>query len=127
MGVFKKKEKKQPQTSNTQPEYDIHTRLEMARRNLAQIKQQVQQQNSSCVDIQQGITEIAEECEILQKKNRISWRRTVILCILFLLLGIGVNVGAFLYAEGEVRERAQNLEQEYNTKRADLEQKLSEE
>lgn len=123
MGVFKKKEKKQSQTSIL----DIHTRLEIARRNLAQRKQQVQQQNDSCVSIQQDLVKITEECATLQEKNRKHWRRTVVLCLLFFLLGAGINAGMFLYAEGEAREYAQNLEQEYNTKRADMEQKLSEE
>lgn len=120
MGLLKKKNKQQKKETI----YDIHTQLENARRDLGIRKQQELERNNSCVDMRQEIDIISGECEILQQKNRKRWRKVWVLCFLFLLLGIGVNVAASYYFSSTRESYVESLEREYNDKRAETEQKL---
>lgn len=83
-------------------------------------KKNVRQDTGSCADMQQEIDRVSAECEILRKKRKGAW----IWCFLFLLLGIGVNTAVFYYFDDAAADYAESLEQEYNAKRDEMEQKL---
>ncbi|MCM1542385.1 MAG: hypothetical protein NC121_14155 [Blautia sp.] len=125
MGLVKKKNKEEKK-GRTQNVHDLSAQLANARSDLDLRKQGAMERNNLCADIQREIDQISDECEILQGKNKKRWKRVWVLCVLFLLLGIGGNIAAFCFYHSAEESYAESLEQEYAAKREEIEQKLGE-
>lgn len=67
---------------------------------------------------------ILEECETLEKEKKKRWKKVFILCGVIMLLGIGVNVGMYIYFDKAIESYAQKLDVENAAKYREIEDKL---
>lgn len=60
---------------------------------------------------------IQDECVTLQEENRKRWKKTGMLCGVFLALAVVINVGTYFYFGNKTQRIEHDLEQEYSAKR----------
>ncbi len=126
MGFFGKKKTNKDDAMGVTDVSRMSAQLEKARFEMAEKQKEYSSQCDLLAEQQQKHNQLTEECEVLRSQNKKRRKKAAIICILFLLLGIGANIGINVYADNEINQREILRQREFDEKKAVMEQEINE-